>query len=313
MLIKPDITSMAISSQSDYLYYCARDLHTFDLMKNEKVQRLPNTKNGYVTISNNGSLLACTRPVGMRVEVVFYRAGGLLMEEKRARVPAPISAVRSVFSKDDEYLFFCGQDEAIWRVHYASAKAERIFQCKENEAIQSMSVNRQGLLISVYGILGNDAGSSVLFLDPDGKVIRQYPFVSKSAGRKTLRNIGSAWISENSFACMQDILCEGALHHSLQVILLSCSGPIDMDNGQIPLDFAFIPNGACVSNDCRYMAVMGTVWKENMLKHTLAVYALPRFERIYFENYDFLWSTSFSGASSTLLICSYKQHFLTLP
>ncbi len=312
MMIKPDITSMAISNQFDHLYYAAKDLHTFDLIKNEKIQRLPNTKNGSITVSNSGTLLACIHPIGMCVEVIFYRVDGLLMEVKRVRVPAPISAVKSLFSKDDEYVFFCGQDDTIWKIHHASAKAERIFQCKENEVIHSMSVNRQGILICVYGIMGNDPNSSVVFLDLNGKVIQKYAFVSKSHNRIALRDIGCSWISENSFVCMQDILCEGVFRRSLQVISLSCLDPIDMDNEQIPLNFAFLPNGICVSNDYRYMAITGTEWKENNLRYTVTVYALPRFERIYFENYDCLWSASFASASSTLLICSNMQHFIQL-
>ncbi|MBQ7183404.1 MAG: PD40 domain-containing protein [Clostridia bacterium] len=313
LMIKPDITSMLMKEDSDYLYYVAKTLQVYDLKNDRTIQRLPGTYNSMITISNDGSLLVCVHPVKTKTEFIFYHVEGLLIEVRRKIINTPISVFDPTISSDNQYAFFCGDDNSIWKVAVSSGDTECIFRCRENEIITSMDLNDQGILISVYNVSGHFHDSFVLLLDHNGIIVRKYGFIAAKLNDIKLRNIGCIRISETSFVCLLRTISDGKLRSSLQTIPFCFTESINADNMQKPLDFDFYPYTICVSENMNYLALGGIKAVDNEYKRIVSVYSLPSFDLSVVEYFNKLRSLCFSKSSSTLLICYEKQSFVKFP
>ena len=165
LMIKPDITSMIKGERSGCLYYVARGLHVYDLKSGRTIQNLPDTYYSTLAVSNDGSLLVCAHPVRTSVEMIFYHIGESLSEQKRVTLRTPVSVFDPVVSDDDRSVFYCGDDNTVWKVPVSSGDPKCVFRCRDNEVITSMDVSDQGILISVFGIGGNISNSFVVLSD----------------------------------------------------------------------------------------------------------------------------------------------------
>lgn len=312
MLVKPDITSLITKDKTNYLYYVENSLHVYDLKNDKVIQRLPNTRFSLIAISNDGSLLVCVHPVRTNVEIIIYHIDGLLLEERRVIIHTPFSEFAPMVSNCNQYIYYCGDDSTIWRVTISSAESKCIFRCKGEEIIKSISINHQDILISVFGIGEKQNDSYVLLLDFDGKMIKKFDFVLKDLNNIRLRNIGCNWISDSSFVCFLSINFGGQIRTSLQTVSLNSFGLINVDYEQFSLCFDFYPHITCVSDNQKFIALGGIESENFHFMKKVIVYSLPKFEEVFTEHYDYLWSLHFANSSLTLIICSNMQHFIDL-
>ena len=194
-----NMKSISIDGKERYFYCGGQTISIHDVTTQKKLQKLSGLGNAITCTSAEGSYLGCIHPLedGNTTEIRIYDINNNHQEMYRTYLNEHCVSKRPCFTLDGKQLVFAGGSPSrkLFSISTKNGELKCIYECHDNESIQSITVGNKGIVLVVHGEKAEVYLEYISVINPVTKVRVELSF--RFTASTQLQKIYACWINDN--------------------------------------------------------------------------------------------------------------------
>lgn len=305
--IRKNIYQMAMSNNQQYLYFSRDQLTVYDLYAHKTIQQIPQTKNGWFTLSRDGDKLCLIQPIADdKTQVIIYLVTPTLSEITNIVLDNAFRDCYPEFSEDEQFVVFPTRSK-LYMVNVKRGEYKVLLSLDKSWLyISSVDLNATSIICAVHSSSDCFDGIGIYVFNKCGVQTHYIPFENP---RKIFHTLFKARLTKGN----RIMLLYKLSHYKTGIQYISDfsinSLPISFDEQVLPLSISQIS----FTDSRNHIAFVGSIVDCQKISKVVCVYRMSDMSLVYKEYFDpYLWSAQFCKGSDLLLISGEKQHFLQI-